>query len=60
MLFAFRFFRDGRARDALRAAASFVLAALACGYHGVIALIVLPIALLPLAAGRWRRLPVAG
>jgi hypothetical protein len=59
VLFAFRFFRDGRARDALLAAGSFVLSALACGYHGVIALIVLPVALAPLAAGRWRRLPAA-
>src|SRR5256885_952301 len=32
----------------------------AFGYHGVIGLIIVPLALLPLLWGRWRRLPVAG
>ncbi len=59
VLFAFRFFRQGRARDALLAAAAFVLAALACGYHGVIGLLVLPLATLPVAWGRWNRMPMA-
>lgn len=59
VLFVFRFFRQGRARDALLAAASFVLAALACGYHAVIGLLVLPLAALPVAWGRWNRMPMA-
>lgn len=59
VLFAFRFFRDGRARDAAFAACSFVLAGLACGYHAVIGLLVLPLALLPVAWGRWNRMPAA-
>lgn len=59
VLFTFRFFRDGRARDALLAALSFVLSAFACGYHGVIGLLVLPLAAVPVAWGRWRRMPVA-
>jgi hypothetical protein len=58
-LFMVRYFRDGRARDAALAAAAFVLAALACGYHGVTGLIVLPVFVLPLLWGRWQRLPVA-
>jgi hypothetical protein len=59
VLFAFRFFRQGRARDALLAAAAFVLATLACGYHGLIGLLVLPLAALPVAWGRWDRMPMA-
>ncbi|HUG54450.1 MAG TPA: hypothetical protein VMR21_12665 [Vicinamibacteria bacterium] len=59
VLFAFRFFRHGRKHDALLAGALFALAAYACGYHGVIGLIVLPAAVLPLLWGRWRRLPMA-
>ncbi|HEV8254774.1 MAG TPA: hypothetical protein VGQ78_08465 [Vicinamibacteria bacterium] len=58
-LFIVRFFRAGQARDAALAAAAFVLAALACGYHAVTGLIVLPAFVLPLLWGRWRRLPVA-
>ena len=57
VLFAFRFFREGRARDALLAALSFVLATLACGYHGLIGLVVLPLAFLPLLSRP--RLPLA-
>jgi hypothetical protein len=59
VLFAVRFFRHGRARDALAAGALFALEAYACGYHGVIGLIVLPLAFLPLLWGRWSRLPLA-
>lgn len=59
VLFAFRFFRLGHARDALLAAAAFVLATLACGYHGLIGLLVLPLAVLPVAWGRWNRMPMA-
>jgi hypothetical protein len=59
VLFAVRFFRDGRARDALAAGALFALEAYACGYHGVIGLLVLPLSFLPLLWGRWSRLPLA-
>jgi hypothetical protein len=54
-LFAVRYVRSGRRRDALLAAAAFALSAYACGYHGVIALAVLPPAFLVLAWGRWPR-----
>ena len=56
LLFAIRFAKRGCARDALLAALVFVLAFLACGYHGVIAAAVLPPALLVLFWGRWGRL----
>lgn len=56
LLFAIRFARGGKARDALLAAAAFVLAFLACGYHGLIAFAVLPPTLLVLFWGRWDRL----
>jgi len=59
LLFLFRFFRLGTARDALLAALFFVLEAYACGYHGVVGLLVLPVAVVPLVWGRWGRLPVA-
>ena len=59
VLFSFRFFRSGRARDALAAGALFALEAYACGYHGVIGLLVLPLSFLPLLWGRWSRLPWA-
>jgi len=59
LLFVFRFFRGGRVADALLAALFFVLAAYACGYHGVIGLVILPLAALPLLWGRWRRIPAA-
>ena len=59
VLFAFRFFRSGRARDALAAGALFALEAYACGYHGLIGLLVLPLSFLPLLWGRWSRLPLA-
>jgi hypothetical protein len=56
LLFTIRFARRARTRDALLAALFFVLAFLACGYHGVIAAAVLPPALLVLFWGRWDRL----
>lgn len=59
VLFVFRFFALGQARDAFLAAGAFVLAALACGYHGVIGLLVLPLAAVPVAWGRWNRMPMA-
>jgi hypothetical protein len=59
LLFLVRFFRLGALRDALLAAGFFVLAAMACGYHSVIGLLVLPVAAIPLLWGRWARLPTA-
>jgi len=59
VLFAMRFARTGRLAHALLAALFFVLSFHACGYHGVIALAVLPPAFLILFVGRWKRLPVA-
>jgi len=59
LLFVFRFFRLGRTRDALLAALFFALEAYACGYHGVVGLLVLPVAVVPLVWGRWGRLPAA-
>jgi hypothetical protein len=56
LLFTIRFARANRAQDALVAASFFVLAFLACGYHGVIAAAVLPPFLLVLFWGRWDRL----
>ena len=55
LLFATRFAREGRRRDALLAGFSYVLAFLACGYHGVIAAAVLPPALVVLFWGRLAR-----
>src|SRR5207247_383007 len=59
LLFLFSFFRLGRRRDALLAALFFVLEAYACGYHGVVGLLVLPVATIPLLWGRGGRLPAA-
>lgn len=59
LLFTHRFGRSGRLGDALLAGGSFVLVCLACGYHGIIGLAVLPAAALPLVWGRWRRLAPA-
>ena len=56
LLYTIRFAKRGLAKDALLAALFFVLAFLACGYHGVIAAAVLPPALLVLFWGRWDRL----
>jgi hypothetical protein len=55
LLFTIRFAKSNRTRDALLAALFFVLAFLACGYHGVIAAAVLPPALAVLFWGRWNR-----
>ncbi len=59
VLFAVRFSRSGKTRDALLAGLFFVLAFAACGYHGLIALAVLPMPFLVLLWGRWRLLPRA-
>jgi hypothetical protein len=59
LLFTIRFARGGRTRDALASALFFVLSFLACGYHGIIAVAVLPPMLAVLFWGRWRRLPKA-
>ena len=59
VLYIHRFARTGLWGDALLAALFFVLETLACGYHGLIALVVLPPAALVLLWGRWRRLPRA-
>ncbi len=56
VLFAVRFARAARMADALLSALFFVLAFHACGYHGSIALAVLPPAFLVLLWGRWRLL----
>ena len=56
VLFAVRFARTGRLAHALWSAFFFVLSFLACGYHGVIALAVLPPAFLVLLYGRGRLL----
>ena len=56
LLFTIRFAKRGRPADALVAALAFVLAFLACGYHGVIAAAVLPPFLAVLFWGRWHRL----
>jgi hypothetical protein len=59
VLFAVRFARTGNTVHALLSALFFVLAFHACGYHGVIALAVLPPAFLVLLWGRWRPLATA-
>jgi hypothetical protein len=59
VLFTVRFARTGDLRSSFLAAFFFVLQALACGYHGLIALVVLPLATLVLLWGRWRLFPRA-
>lgn len=59
VLFAVRFARTGRTAHALLSAFFFVLSFHACGYHGVIALAVLPPAFFILLWGRWRLLRAA-
>ena len=56
VLFAVRFARTGRMAHALASALFFVLSFHACGYHGVIALAVLPLAFLVLLARQPRLL----
>jgi hypothetical protein len=53
VLFVFRFLRTGRMRDALAAGLFFVLETYACGYHGLMAVLILPLAALPLLWRRW-------
>src|SRR5581483_3464430 len=59
VLFVFRFLRTGRARDALLAGLFFVLETYACGYHGLMAVLILPVTALPLLWRRWSVLPRA-
>ncbi|MET0552950.1 MAG: hypothetical protein ABW221_07930 [Vicinamibacteria bacterium] len=54
VLFMVRFARTGERRESFLAALCFALTAYACGYHGLIALVVLPLATLALFWGRWR------
>lgn len=57
VLFAVRYARSGKTRDALLCGLFFVLAFAACGYHGVLGLAILPPAFLVLLWGRWRLFP---
>jgi hypothetical protein len=59
VLFAVRFARTEKPAHALLSALFFVLTFHACGYHGVIALAVLPPAFLVLLGKRWRALGTA-
>jgi hypothetical protein len=54
VLFTVRFARTGDRRESFLAALFYALTAYACGYHGLIALVVLPAATLVLFWGRWR------
>jgi hypothetical protein len=54
LLFLVRFSRTARWTDAALAGFFYSLEALACGYHGLIGLAVVPVAALPLLWGRWR------
>jgi hypothetical protein len=56
-LFMLRFARTQRVREGLLAALFFVLAGWACGYHGMLGLLLLPPAALVLLWGHWRALP---
>lgn len=58
-LFMHRFARTALARDGLLAALFFVLAGWACGYHGMLGLLLLPPAVLVLMWRRWGVLPKA-
>jgi hypothetical protein len=59
LLFLCRFGRTGRMRDALATGIFYALEAYACGYHGLIAAALLPVAAVPLVWGRWRLVPRA-
>jgi hypothetical protein len=59
LLFVLRFARTSRSRDALAAGLFFALAGWACGYHGMLGLVLLPPAALLLLWGRLRVLPRA-
>jgi hypothetical protein len=54
VLFTVRFARTGDHGSSFLAALFYALTAYACGYHGLIALVVLPLATLVLFWGRWR------
>ncbi len=56
LLFLFRFAKRGCVRDALLSGLFFVLTSYACGYYGMIGLLVLPLAAVPLLVGRSRLL----
>lgn len=56
VLFMVRFARTGERRESFLAALFYALTAYACGYHGLIALVVLPLTTLVLFWGRWRLL----
>ena len=56
LLFAFRFFRGGAVRDAFLSGLFLALSGLACGYHALVGLAVLPPFVLVLVWGRWRLL----
>ncbi len=56
LLFLFRFARSARPRDGVLAALFYALSAYACGYHGLIGLLILPLAGLPLVWRRWHLL----
>jgi hypothetical protein len=58
-LLLLRFARTQRWRDALLAGAAFALAAYACGYHGLLGLLVWPLPALVLIGARWRLVPRA-
>lgn len=64
LLFAVRYARDGRRRDAAAAGVAFAAASYACGYHGVVGLAILPVFALVLVAPRlrerWTGLVLAG
>ncbi len=59
LLFMHRFSLRGRLRDAWLAAGFFLLAGYACGYHGLMGLVLLPFFALALLWNRWRLLPGA-
>lgn len=59
LLFLVRFARGGRWRDALLAGAAFALSAYACGYHGLLGLLVWPLPALVLLVPRARLAPRA-
>ena len=59
LLFLLRFARTSRRRDAMLASLFFVLAGWACGYHGMLGLVLLPPAALVLLWDRLRELPRA-
>jgi hypothetical protein len=57
LLYLHRFARTGLWRHSLALGICYALAGYACGYHGMIGAVVLPVAAAPLFWGRWSRLP---